>query len=283
MLQLEAEVSSLKWQLAEAPTDAKDARREPESPAAAAAAAEAAGGGDGESPARTAAIRARMVMLEAQVTMLQWQLAEATTEARREPESPAAADDVGGTRRRREKRKKKRGRRRSRRRETRTRRRGRDEWRRSRSLRGERRESVALAEWTIDGRSPAARVAGGVSTQTPSVGGIGGNRRSSPSPPAASDSPCESASGFVGVRVWIWPFGRAATFTRARNGTSGSQSPSPGLDRPHALSRTRPFRADDARVRFGTFHEYLCSATTAPAAPTPWREDSAASSPRKRT
>ena len=95
MLQLEAEVSSLKWQLAEATTDAKDARREPESPAAAAA-AEAAGGGDGESPARTAAIRARMVMLEAQVTMLQWQLAEATTEARREPESPAAADDVGG-------------------------------------------------------------------------------------------------------------------------------------------------------------------------------------------
>ena len=96
MLQLEAEVSSLKWQLAEATTDAKDARREPESPAAAAAAAAAAGGGDGESPARTAAIRARMVMLEAQVTMLQWQLAEATTEARREPESPAAADDVGG-------------------------------------------------------------------------------------------------------------------------------------------------------------------------------------------
>ena len=35
-------------------------------------------------------------MLEAQVTMLQWQLAEATTEARRERESPAAADDVGG-------------------------------------------------------------------------------------------------------------------------------------------------------------------------------------------
>ena len=95
MLQLEAQVSSLKWQLAEAATDATDARREPESPAAAAAAAEASGGGDGESPARTAAIRARMVMLEAQVTMLQWQLAEATTEARREPESPAAADDVG--------------------------------------------------------------------------------------------------------------------------------------------------------------------------------------------
>ena len=94
MLQLEAEVSSLKWQLAEATTDATDARREPESPAAAAAAAEASGGGDGESPARTAANRARMVMLEAQVTMLQWQLA-ATTEARREPESPAAADDVG--------------------------------------------------------------------------------------------------------------------------------------------------------------------------------------------
>ena len=91
MLQLEAQVSSLKWQLAEATTDATDARREPESPAA-----EASGGGDGESPARTAANRARMVMLEAQVTMLQWQLAEATTDARREPESPAAADDVGG-------------------------------------------------------------------------------------------------------------------------------------------------------------------------------------------
>ena len=196
---------------------------------------------------------------------------------------PRRLTTFGGTRRRREKRKKKRGRRRSRRRETRTRRRGRDEWRRSRSRRGERRESVALAEWTIDGRSPAARVARGVSTQTPSVGEKLAeivDRRASP--PAASDSRCESASGFVGVRVWIWPFGRAATFTRARNGTSGSQSPSPGLDRPHALSRTRPFRADDARVRFGTFHEF-CSATTAPAAPTPWREDSAASSPRKRT
>ena len=215
--------------------------------------------------------------------MLQWASAEATTEARREAgiaQRPSERHDQSAHEERREK--SQRYAHRSRRRETRTRRRGRDEWRRSRSRRGERRESVALAEWTIDGRSPAALVAGGVSTQTPSVGGIGGNRRSSPSPPAASDSPCESASGFVGVRVWIWPFGRAATFTRARNGTSGSQPPSPGLDRPHALSRTRPFRADDARVRFGTFHEF-CSATTAPAAPTPWREDSAASSPRKRT
>ena len=191
---------------------------------------------------------------------------------------PRRRTTSGGTRRRREKRKKKRGRRRSRRRETRTRRRGRDEWRRSRSRRGERRESVALAEWTI--AISRSRSSGCLNTDVVRRRKIARRRSSSPSP-AASDRRHESASGFVWVRVWIWPFGRAATFTRARDGTSGSQPPSPGLDRPRALSRTRPFRADDARVRFGTF--LIRSATTAPAARTPWREDSAASSPRKRT
>ena len=81
--------------------------------------------------------------------------------------------------------------------------------------------------WTIASRSRSSRCLNTDVVRRRKIA-----RRSSSPSPAASDRRCESASGFVGVRVWIWPFGRAATFTRARNGTSGSQPPSPGLIAP---------------------------------------------------